>query len=111
MENIKTFEEVKAASDSAFMAWKNAGQCEACDSLNNSNRDMILAYTKRYPLAKAYKLWTGIVNIDVENPHNFCFDVLFDGQPESVNRIEQAMDEIARLNAAEAANGIILIWS
>ena len=72
---------------------------------------MIITYLERYPLAKAYKLWTGIVNIDVENLYNFCFDVLFDGQPESVNRIEQATDEIARLNAAEAANGIILIWS
>lgn len=111
MENTKTFEEVKAATDSAFMAWKNAGQCEACDSLNNSNRDMILAYIKCYPSAKAYKLWSGIVDIDVENLHNFCFDVLFDGQPESVKQIEQAQDEIGRLNAAEAANGIILIWS
>lgn len=66
MENTKTFEEVKAASDSVFMAWKNAGEREACDFLNNSNRDMILAYTKRYPSAKAYKMWSGIVGIDVE---------------------------------------------
>lgn len=111
MENTKTFEEVKAASDSVFMAWKNAGEREACDFLNNSNRDMILAYIKRYPAAKAYKMWSGIVDIDVENLHNFCFDVLFDGLPESVKQIEQAEHEIERLNAAEAANGIILIWS
>ena len=111
MENTKTFEEVKAASDSVFMAWKNAGERESCDFLNNSNRDMILAYTKRYPSAKAYKMWQGIVDIDLENLHNFCFDVLFDGQPESVKQIKQAQYEIERLIAAEAANGIILIWS
>lgn len=54
MENTKTFEEVKAASDSVFMAWKNAGERESCDFLNNSNRDMILAYTKRYLMGGKY---------------------------------------------------------
>lgn len=106
-----TLDEARKQAASMFCHWRMIGEPEACDFLNDSNRDLIRAYQNEYPNAKGYKVWEGIVDIPTDNIFNFSIDVVFDGSPEAIAAIKKEKDEDARINAAHAANGEYLIWS
>lgn len=103
----------KAIDDhlSAFRAWSMLSFQEANDDLNNSNRDLIAAYLEAFPNAKAYKSWRGIIDPAQTELYNFCFDIIFDGNAETVAAIESETDALKCLELAEAAHGQYLIWS
>ncbi len=93
------------------ISWYAGGNREADNDLNNSNRDLIAAYLEAFPNAKAYKSWHGIVDPAKTELYNFCFDIIFDGNAETVAAIESEPDALKCLELAEAAHGQYLIWS
>ena len=96
---------------SAFRSWSALSFQEADDNLNNSNRELIAAYLEAYPNAKGYKSWSGIVDPPTCELYNFCMDIIFDGNAETVAAIESEPDALKCLELAEAAHGQYLIWS
>lgn len=105
-----TLHTAKINNDAAYIDWRNWGMPEAFDRLNDSNRELIAAYKAENPNAKGYKVHTGIVDLDGKI-YNFHCDVIFDGSPEAIAAINAAQEETDRIDIAENANGICLVWT
>lgn len=117
-----TLTQAKENSNRAYRYWVAGGMREACDDLNNSNREIIKVYISEYPNAIGYKFHEGFVEVkNAETLYNFCCDYVFDGNSENMAKVEKLHKQyknsgkIADLgnlqNALEEANGICLIWS
>lgn len=120
-----TLAEAKHNNLIIFNNWRAYGQPEACDALNNSNRELIKAYTEDFPEAMAFKfniyteeekLTGGVFKImETENLYNFFCDYIFNGIAENFAAVKEAAekwrdnkknDALHKLEATlEAANG------
>lgn len=126
-----TLNEAKQLNYFVFNNWMVCGQSEACNELNNSNRELIRAYAEEFPAAMGIlinpitdeeKRKGGIFKItETENLYNFCCNYVFDGSAENYAVIKEAaekwrthkkMSDLHELETAlEAASGICIIWS
>ena len=93
----------------AFHDWLMRGSPEADNDLYESNIKLIKAYKEKYPNAKGYKWWNGIVDIP-ETIHNFEMDFVFDPTEDIIKELAQT-DELEKDKILLKANGICLVWS
>lgn len=98
-------------NDEAFALWQQYGCPEAFDKLNNSTLNLMYAYRVKHPNAKGYKAHRGIVDIEAENMTNFWCDIIFDGDPKTIEAIEAEPDALKKMEIAKASDGKYLIWS
>lgn len=126
-----TLTEVKHNNLIIFNNWKACGSPEACDELNNSNRELIRAYAEEFPAAMGIlinpntdeeKRKGGIFKItETENLYNFCCNYIFNGTAENFEIVKATaekwrnggkIDDLNKLDTAlEAADGVCIIWS
>lgn len=114
-----------------FNNWKACGQPEACEELNDSNRELIKAFAEEFPAAMGLKInvyteeerkRSGIFKItEAEHLYNFCCNYIFNGTAENFEAVKAAaekwrnggkIEDLNKLDAAlEAADGVCIIWS
>lgn len=108
---MQTFQEVKEENDSIYYKWSVYNMPEAFDELNDSNRRLIEAYRKEYPLAKGYKAHKGVVDLKESPLYNFCCDILFNASSSVMEALKTEQDEYKRWDIAASADGVYLVWS
>lgn len=126
-----TLAEAKHNNLMIFNDWNVGGCPEACDKLNDSNRELIKAYLQEYPAAMGLKINvyteeekrnSGIFKIaDAEKLYNFCCEYVFNGTAENFQAVKVAAEKwrnggkIEDLNNLEkilqAADGVCMVWS
>ena len=132
IDDIKTpLEEAKNYNLIIFNNWKACGQPEACEELNDSNRELIKAFAEEFPAAMGLKInvyteeerkRSGIFKItEAEHLYNFCCDFIFNGTAENFEEVKAAAEEwrkngkISDLNklyrVLEESNGVCMVWS
>ena len=125
-----TFAEAKHNNLIIFNNWKACGQPEACEELNDSNRELIKAFAEEFPAAMGLKInvyteeerkRSGIFKItEAEHLYNFCCNYVFNGTAENFEAVKAAAEkwrnggQISDLNRLEvilqAADAVCMIF-
>ena len=126
-----TLAEAKHNNLIIFNNWKACGQPEACEELNDSNRELIKAFAEEFPAAMGLKInvyteeerkRSGIFKItEAEHLYNFCCNYVFNGTAENFEAVKAAADkwrnggqirDLNRLEAVlQAADAVCMVWS
>lgn len=103
-----TVEAAKKKNDEIFYKWLVHGRPEAFSELNDSNRELILAYLEENPNAVGYRLFEGIVELKNNPLYNFCCDYIFD------RSLTEKVKSIKPMNIDEVLNeknSLCIVWS
>lgn len=126
-----TLAEAKHNNLIIFNNWKACGQPEACEELNDSNRELIKAFAEEFPAAMGLKInvyteeerkRNGIFKVtEAEHLYNFCCNYVFNGTAENFEAVKAAAEKwrnggkISDLNRLEtvlqAADAVCVVWS
>ena len=126
-----TLAEAKRNNLIIFNNWKACGQPEACEELNDSNRELIKAYAEEFPAAMGLKINTytedekkksGIFKVtEAEHLYNFCCDFIFNGTAENFEAVKAAAEEWRKSGKINALNklekllktieAVCVVWS